>query len=264
MVIKMLVTDIDGTLLKHDCSAGKKTFETIEKIKNKGVKVVLASGRMFDGVFPVRNQFNLNTPVICYQGAMVRDESGILWQASVDVDIAWDVIKFLRNKKIHTNLYNNDKLYVEDDDKKIMGDYCNGRYVTYSAVKAFEELTLQNVSKLLAVLYDEDEMFKVQEELKERYCGKLTIVRSHKYYCEITSLQATKGHAAEFLMKHWGIKKEEVMAAGDQDNDYEMLKCAGLKIAMQNASTKLKKIADYICPPVNEEGLVYAMEKYIL
>ncbi len=260
----MLVTDIDGTLLKNDCSAGKKTFETVEKIKNKGVKVVLASGRMFDGVFPVRNQFNLDTPVICYQGAMVRDENGTLWQASVDVDMAWDVINFLRSKKIHTNLYNNDKLYVEDDNKKIMDDYCRGRFITYTPVKSFNELTLKNISKLLAVIYDEDKMLEIQKELKGRYDSQLTIVRSHKYYCEITNTNATKGHAAKFLMKHWGIKKDEVMAAGDQDNDYEMLKCAGVKIAMQNASAKLKTIADYICPPVDEEGLVCAMEKYIL
>ena len=81
---------------------------------------------------------------------------------------------------------------------------------------------------------------------------------------EITDPNATKGAALNFLKDYWGIKQNEVLATGDQDNDYEMLKNAGIKVAMENASQKLKEIADYICPNVKEDGVCKAIERYIL
>ena len=73
----MLVTDIDGTLLRYDCTCSKNMKEIISKLNKKGIKVVLASGRMYDGVQPVADMFGLETPVICYQGAMIRDKNEI-------------------------------------------------------------------------------------------------------------------------------------------------------------------------------------------
>ena len=100
--------------------------------------------------------------------------------------------------------------------------------------------------------------------MSEKFKGKLCVVRSHKYYCEFTNVEATKGQALEFLRNYWGFKKEEVMGAGDNDNDIDLLMHAGVKVAMKNGSKKLKKAADYICPDVNEEGLIDAIERYIL
>ena len=155
-------------------------------------------------------------------------------------------------------------LIVEDDNKEMMYEYTHGRHTTYKAVKSFDEVKLGNVSKLLAIIYDENEMIKLRDEMQKRFDGILAIVRSNKYYLEFTNINATKGSALEFLKEYWGIKKEEVMASGDQDNDFEMLEGAGIKIAMGNASPKLKEIADFICPPIQEDGLSRAIEKYIL
>ena len=176
---------------------------------------------------------------------------------------AKEVIETSRKKGFHLNLYNDDVLIVEDDNKKFMEDYTKGRHTTYKVVNSFDEVKLNVVSKLLAIVYDEDELLKLQEEMKEQFKGRLTIVRSHKYYLEFTDPKATKGEALKFLSNYWGIKKEEIMASGDQDNDLDMLQNAGIKIAMGNASPKLKEIADFICPTINEDGLSFAIEKYI-
>jgi len=263
-LIKMLVTDIDGTLLRYDCSCSDYMKNTILKLNKKGVKVVLASGRMFDGAYPVSQQFGLETPVICYQGAMVRDKDKILWQAPVKKDLVKDIIKTLKEENIHTHLYNNDILYIDDYNKKIMDDYCNGRFVDYKIVDNLNNVEIGNVSKLLAVIYDEEKLVDLVRRMSEKYKDKLTVVRSHKYYCEFTDINATKGVALDFLREYWGFKKEEVMASGDQDNDIDLLLHAGLKIAMKNSSEGLKKVADYICPHVNEDGLAQAIERYIL
>lgn len=262
--IKLIVSDIDGTILneKSECSSCvRKALEDVQKL---GVKVVLATGRMFMGADPVRESLGLDTPVICYQGAMVRKGDEILYQNPVPNSLAREIIEISRARGFHLNLYNDDTLIVEDDNKQYMKDYTQGRFTTYKVVKSFDDIELGDVSKLLCITYNEDEIISLQKELSKQFEGKLAIVRSHKYYLEFTDINATKGNAMNFLKKLWNINTDEVFASGDQDNDFDLLKNAGVKIAMGNASEKLKSIADYICPTINEDGLAVAIDKYIL
>lgn len=261
---KLLITDIDGTVLNENCEFTSRLKNNFEILTEMGIKVVLATGRMFMGADPVREQLGLKTPVVCYQGAMVRDGDKILHQSSVPIDLAKEVIKTSREMNFHLNLYNDDILIVEDDNKRFMEDYIKGRHTTYKVVNSFDEVKLGMVSKLLAIVYDEDEMLKLQDLMQEKFNGKLAVVRSHKYYLEFTDIDATKGSALKFLSNYWGIKKEEIFASGDQDNDYDLLMNAGFKVAMGNASLKLKSIADYVCPSIHEDGLSEAIEKYII
>lgn len=262
--IKLWITDIDGTIVDETNVFSKRMLETIEKVKKTSTKMVLATGRMFRGAKPVADFLGLDTPVVCYQGAMVRLNDEILWQSPVKVELARDVIEFLREEGVHTNLYNNDELIVEDDNKRMMQEYCQGRFVEYRAVKSFDEVELKNVSKLLAIVEEEELMQELIRKTSKRYEGKLMIVRSNKNYMEITDLNATKGSALKFLAHYWGIKKEEIMASGDHDNDYEMLKEAGIAVAMGNATQKLKTAASVICNDIKHDGICDMVERYIL
>ena len=261
-MIKLVATDIDGTILGADNVFRPKILETIEKLKKKNIKMVLATGRIFEGVWPVRNMLGLDTPVICTQGSLAKDENNTFWSAPVDNSLVWDVVEFLKKKNIHTNLYNNDKLFIEDT--RYIDDYIRGRFVKYNLIKSFYDLKLGEVTKMLAIVYDEDEIRKLEAEMKERYAGKLGIVLSSKCYLEITNPIASKGNALKKLMEIWNLKEDEVFASGDQDNDIELLKVAGVKVAMQNASNGLKNVANYIAPPVYEDGWAEAIERFVL
>ena len=78
--IKLIVSDIDGTILNEKCECSLRVRSVLQKAIEKGVRVVLATGRMFMGADPVRESLGLETPVICYQGAMVRQGNNILYQ----------------------------------------------------------------------------------------------------------------------------------------------------------------------------------------
>ncbi|MCD8024767.1 MAG: HAD family hydrolase [Candidatus Gastranaerophilales bacterium] len=262
-MIKLLKPYIDGTVLNEKCEFTQKIKELFQKLTKNNVRVVLATGRMFMGADPVRKQLGLETPVVCYQGAMVRRGNEILYQSSVEHNLAKELIQISRAKNFHLNLYNDDVLIVEDDNKRFMEDYTNGRHTTYKVANSFDEVQLGVVSKLLAIIYDENLLLDLQKEMQKKFENRLCVVRSHKYYLEFTNINASKGSALNFLADYWNIKKEEIMASGDQDNDYDMLKNAGIKIAMGNASEKLKSIADFICPPVEKDGLSAAIEKYL-
>ena len=100
--IKLWISDIDGTILNYDGSCTKKMQEVIKKINNSDTKLVLATGRMFMGAQYTAEKFNLKTPVVCYQGAVIRTKDEILFERPVKIDLVKEIIAYLRNKKIHT------------------------------------------------------------------------------------------------------------------------------------------------------------------
>lgn len=257
-----MVTDIDGTILGENNTFRPRILETIEKLKKAGIPLVLATGRVFAGVWPVCKQLGIETPVICSQGAMLKHNNETIWQRPVCHKLAREVIEILRKKNVHTNVYNDDEIFVENE--QYMDEYSNGRFVTYKVIENFDALKLGTVSKLLAIVYDEKEMVDLCCELSEKYKGVLNIVRSHKYYLEFTDIEATKGGAMKHLAGLWGINESEIFASGDNDNDIELLLNAGVRVAVENASDDLKKVAHHICPHVNEDGWADAIERFVL
>ena len=262
--IKLWVSDIDGTLMNYDSSYTPRMAKLIKKINSSDCKLVLATGRMFMGADFVAQKFNLNNPIICYQGAVVRTRNKILWQKPIKNKIALEIIKYLKEKNIHTHVYNNDTLYVEDDDKRIMNAYCNNRGTTYVVVKDFAELKLNDVPKILGVIEDKNLMQEIKKELSEKYKGILTIVQSSPIYLEINDIEASKGKALDFLKEYWNLSNNEVIATGDQDNDIELLEHAGIRACVGSNSQKLKDIATYHCASVNSDELVDLIERLVL
>ena len=92
----------------------------------------------------------------------------------------------------------------------------------------------------------------------------LYIVKSTPWFCEFSTQEATKARAVEVLKEYWNLKDQEVLTIGDQDNDIELLKAGGIKVAMGNATDELKKYADFVTDTVENDGFVKAMEKFVL
>ena len=262
--VKLWISDIDGTLIDYDRSITPEMKNLIAKINDSENKLVLATGRMFMGAYFEAQKFNLKTPVVCYQGAVVRTKDKILWQAPIKTEIALEIISYLESKNIHTHIYNDDELYVIDDDKKIMHDYCYGRGTTYEVIDNFNKLKLHDVPKILGVIQNDNLMKEVKAELSEKYKNILTIVQSSPIYLEITDINASKGKALDFLKEYWNLKDEEVIASGDQDNDIDLLLHAGLKVCVGNNSKKLKEISQYHCSSVKSNELVNLIESLML
>ena len=262
--IKLWISDIDGTLLNYDGSTTPEMLEIIKRVNESETKLVLATGRMFMGANFQAKKFNLKTPVVCYQGAVVRDENKVLWQSPVNIDLAHEIIEYLRKKHIHTHIYNNDILYIEDDNKRIMDLYCNGRGTTYTVLTSFNDIRLSDVAKILAVIEDKNIMQEVKQELAEKYKNELTIVQSAPTYLEITDTNASKGNALNFLKEYWNLSDDEVLASGDQDNDIDMVKNAGIGVCVGDNSEELKKVANYYCKSVNSNELVELVKRFVL
>ena len=259
----MIATDIDGTIFKWGKGFSPNVVECIKTLKNKGVKVVLVTGRMHCAALRIAKELELDTPVVSYQGGLIKDISGkTLYENNLDEISAKKIIKWARENNIHINLYLDDKLFVENDNETVKY-YTNGNAIDYT-VKSFDELEIRNVNKILAIdLKDAEKVSKWVEYLKSEF-PELYIVKSTPYFCEVGSKDARKSLGVEFLCKMWGIKPEEVLTIGDQNNDIDLVQCGGIGVAMGNATEELKNCADYITDTVDNDGFVKAVEKFVL
>ncbi len=259
--IKMVISDVDGTLCPIYGRPDNKTIETVRRLKEKGIAMVIATGRMYKAAKYIADDLNIDTPIVCYQGAMIRDENEVYFEQNISKEISCEIIDRLRNFGAHINLYMRDRLIVEADDKYIK-EYAGDRDINYEVTDDLKNV-VEYATKILAIHEDADKVTYIRDEMQRLY-PDLNIVKSTDYYCEFVNPKADKGFALQFLAKKWGIKKEEIMAVGDQDNDIEMLKASGFGVAMGNGSPNIKKIANYICPSVDNSGFVDAVEKFVL
>ena len=263
-MIKMVVTDIDGTIADKDANISQSVRNSIDSLSKKGVKVVLATGRMFRATYPVLLDLNLDTPIISYQGGFVKEyfnEQKVLYAKYTDKTLAHETIDYFRSKNIHINIYVNDTLFVESDDDYIK-KYIENRNIVYTVVNDLKKVDMTGLHKVLGIDKDTQKIINATKELQEKYKNDLYIIRSTPYFCEVSNPEASKAAALRFLREYWGFKKEEVLAIGDQDNDIDMIKEAGIGVAMGNGTSALKDCADFITKSVDEDGFSFAMEKF--
>ncbi|MEB3101085.1 Cof-type HAD-IIB family hydrolase [Ferviditalea candida] len=261
---KMLMIDIDDTLLNDERQIPDETKESLRLAANKGVIVTLATGRMFASAKQVAAKLNLNVPIITYQGALVKNslDDKVLYERSVPGSIVRKLIEYAESRSLHLQLYYNDELLVKDDNEKAR-EYSRISNVPYRVLSDFSGLSDQPMLKLLFIEQPE-ELDQIQPELEEIFGKQVNITKSKPHFLEITNAEATKGQALKLLARHYGFEPENVIAIGDSWNDQDMIAAAGVGVAMGNAVPALKQIADYITLTHNEQGVKHVIEKFIL
>lgn len=262
-MIKMVATDIDGTILRGDFGFSPAVKSCVKDLCEHGVKVVLVTGRMHCAALKLANELGLNTPIVSYQGGMIKENSldgKVYYNKYLEPEYARKIINWARENGIHINLYMDDVLYVEKDDE-IIRRYTEARYISYK-VSLFDDLKFEKINKILLIDYANPEKVNQWVKYLNKEYPQLYVVTSTPYFCEISHPDAKKSTAVEYLCKLWDIKQEEVLTIGDQNNDIELLKAGGIKVAMGNATDELKACADYITDTVTNDGFVKAVEKF--
>ena len=259
--IKLIATDIDGTILKYNYEFNKKVKDCIKNLTKDGIKVVLVTGRMHAATQHITEELGLDTPIVCYQGGLVKHNNKILYERNLDPKSAKDIINWARKNNIHTNLYLNDKLYVEKDSPTIQRYIKQG--ISHFCIKSFDEIKLEKINKLLLINYEDENKVTMWKEYLETKYQNIHFIKSTPFYCEVCHSEATKACAVNFLKDYWGLKREEIMTIGDQNNDIDLLAAGGIKVAMGNATEELKAVANYVTDTVNNDGFVKAVEKFV-
>ena len=204
----------------------------------------------------------------CFSQNILENESGftncnaeIKRRLEYDEDKEMYTIIYTLRESGYLNVYVEDKLYVENDDKYIK-DYIGDKGIDYFKVDSFDELDFSKLNKLLAIRYDCEFIDNLISEVRKKY-PQIYTVKSFDYFCEMANREATKGNAVKFLAKMYGLELGEVLAIGDQNNDIEMVETAGIGVAMGNGTEEIKKAADYVTDTVQNDGFVKAIDKFV-
>ena len=264
--IKLIALDVDGTIMDRNFNISGQVKSAIKKAADKGIYVLIATGRMYSATVPVGKFLGLKTPLIVYQGSLVQEfyrSNKILMHHTVPSDISLQIIKDLREYGVQINVYLDDNLYVENKSD-ILDEYASKRNIPLYKVDNFENIGKFEPTKILGLDYDKDLINKVRNELKEKYKGLINITKSTPNFCEFVNNKCSKANSILFLAEKWGIDRSQVMAIGDQENDREMLDIAKIGVAMGNGDKELQEMADYITDSVDNNGAARAIEKFVL
>jgi len=252
---KLAAIDLDGTLLDEHHRIPSRNRAGIRLLQNKGVRCVIASGRMHEATVSFADELGLKEPIISYNGAMVKDPvTNEIWRhITMPASYAEEITRFCLENGYHLNYYLNSRLYIRDMNPwaKLYLDQTNS---PYEILPDFESLYGTSPTKLI-LISSPDETNRLLPQFKEKYGDRLYITKSNPEYLEFMNPDATKASALEYLAHRLGVAREEVIAFGDGGNDLPMIQWAGMGVAMYQARAAVKEAADCIAPPETEGGL---------
>lgn len=260
---KLIAIDIDDTLLNDHNQVTEKTKQALKKAQEAGVTITLATGRMFASAQQIAKQIELNVPIITYQGSLVKTllDEQVLYQRDVPKEAALELLKYVQDNNLHLQLYVNDTLYGIEDNDRIKA-YSKNSNIPYKIETDFNNLINEPNHKMLII--DQPDVLDAHIPILQEKLGHvLHITKSKPNFLEFMHKEGTKGAALKFLAEHINCDLSETIAIGDAWNDREMVQVAGLGIAMGNAVQPLKELADFITLSNNEDGVAYAINKFI-
>jgi Cof subfamily protein (haloacid dehalogenase superfamily) len=258
--VDAIACDLDRTLIGEDAKLRPRTREAIARMRGAGTRVILVTGRMFQAVRPYALEAGLDDPVICYQGAVVAEPQSGTWLRHVPIplDLAREAIRALHDEGFGMNCYVDDELYVAEVTQGAR-QYADFQHIELHVVGDLLEWLSRPPTKLV-VIDDPVVLDRLEERMRERFDGRMYISKSLPYFLEFAAPGVTKAAGLDFLSKHLGFTADRTIAFGDGENDVELVAWAGYGVAVENAHDRVKEVADFVCPSVDEEGVAQVLE----
>lgn len=276
---KMLVTDMDYTLLNREKKISERNREAFGKALTRGIHMVVATGRIYTSARVYAKLLGVSTPIIASNGAIIReavfndpeDTERTIFRDILNKNSLGEMIRLTHKYGLIGHFFTEDTIYSEQlmnvslrytEWNKYLGEEDQ---VKIRIVDDLEEALLgQGVDILKAVVVDSDSE-KIRGLRKEiNATGLVSVSQSMKDNLEVMNTGVTKGNAVRILAQMYGIDREEIIAIGDNENDISMIQYAGLGIAMGNAEETLKAAADYVTCDYMADGVAEAIEKFLL
>ena len=265
--VKLLVLDLDGTVLRADGSLSDGLVKAVGKVKDRGISVILATGRMVRSAVPCWLQLQLGSgPLIAYNGSLVvempQQDPWFSWHLSAEV--ARLVIQEALDEDILTQVYVGNELWLSKEDDRAQ-HYIEVNHIP-GEVKTREGILTWPSPPIKILLQDEpDKLDAFRRHISPSVLGlQGRIFKSQADYLEIVPAGVGKGPALAKVAARLNISPENIMAIGDAENDIDMLKLAGLGVAMGQAPDFVKQAANVVTRSVDQDGAAYAVHRWLL
>ena len=292
---KLAAIDLDGTMLNSYGEVTENTKRVIKESMKKGTEVIIASGRTIDSIKAIAKEINSKKYMIAGNGAVIYDiqNDKIMYEKYIPKSKALDIIKICDNNSIEYSVYTNKTILAENLRYNVLYYYKenlkkeNSKKTSITLVESVYEYIKNMISEdekvMKIMICDKTKSVfnsiikKIQENDKANEIEILDISHMSRkviksgseeitieyFYTEISMKNVDKWYALEFLMDKLNIDKKELIAIGDNVNDMEMIKNAGIGVVMGGSTPKLNEIADFITDDNNNEGVANALDKIL-
>ena len=285
-LIKVIASDLDGTLLNENHTLSERTIEAIHKAQEKGIRFMIATGRSFQQAMTAFENVNVVCDYIVSSGGEVRNpKKEILFSKYMKLEDYKSVYDILKQYEL-VFLFNSNELDYGIGNSEEMEEKMLEQFHIFHqtmpkegikenplfkqmlektvAVPDFETLCSMNpqIVKMIAFSENVDMLKEIKQKLQSN--SNLAVVSSFSNNLEITDVTAQKGPVVKKYIESLGYSMDEVMVFGDSLNDYSMLSMDfGATVAMENADSELKKVAKYITKSNIDDGVAYTIEKLL-
>lgn len=269
--IQLLAVDIDGTIAGESNEIRERVKQAIFAAQAQGIKVVVATGRMYRSALRFHQTVGSSLPLICYQGAWIQDPitGKILSHLPVTKEKTIALLDYFEQPALRSLLsvhfYINDQLYVREITTATQ-IYAQRSEIQPIAVGDLRSVLDTEPTKILALCDDPEAIANLLSNLRQIYTpAELYLTTSVATFFEAANPLVSKGAALRYVAEEiLGLQSANVMAIGDNFNDLEMLSYAGIGVAMGNAPDEVKAIAQWVAPTVEEDGVAAAIEEFVL
>ncbi|NLZ77851.1 MAG: HAD family phosphatase [Spirochaetales bacterium] len=262
--IKLICTDIDGTLIRPDHTISPRTKRAIQDAHSRGIIIALISGRIGKSLVKIQKELGITGPLGTLNGSLVLDEKGRpILEHPLHHEEIHQILDWVEHTDLNAFVYTNTDWYASKEG------YWTEHELKVTGFKGIVRSFHENEGKLgadeqpfkvLCMHEDPEYLSRMEQRLVERMGPRFTILRSGPIYLEIFHRGVDKGDAVRALATHYSLPREAVMAVGDYYNDVAMLKAAGCSVAMGNAPDDIKAMVDTVTAPNTEDGLALAIE----
>ncbi len=268
MKYRLLVVDIDGTIIGKDGHVSAEDSEALTKVRRRGIRVSLSTGRAAPSCRPIIEQLALDGYHIFFDGALVSNIDKEIYARPIESGVVREGIEFAHQHDVYLELYSASRFFIERETwaTEIHRDFFNLEPTVVDFTGLWER---ERIIKWGLVTASPEEAAKVKSfRLHFDRSLHFSPARSPAYpnieFFNVVDLGVSKGKALAALASHLGIALTEVMAIGDGANDIPLLSSAGLAVAMGNAPDEVKAVAHHITLDVEHSGLAAAVKKFLL
>ena len=284
-MVKLIAIDMDGTLLTPEHSISPRTILAINKALEQGIQVVIATGRAFYEAHAIVREYDLNLPYICLNGAQVRnDQHEVVVNYPLNSELVAHATDIFKSEDLFYQVYTDRAIYTTSIEKDIdifieLAEQSGGSpdvgKIRRLMRERLEKTSLKEVSDYREIYEREDEeilkflaasasmpkLVRAKNYLHE--IDEFAVSASSYGNIELTHRSAQKGIALEKMAAELNVALKDAMAIGDNLNDISMLKRAGTAVAMGNATSEVKAIADVVTGTNIEDGVAVAIENVL-
>ncbi len=267
MKYKVLVLDIDGTLNNSKKEVSQKTKLALKKAQEKGIIVVLASGRPTCGITHIANEIELEKYggyILSFNGGKITNckTNEVIYEKSIPRENVAEIYDISKEYGVNILTYSDDSVISENDDKYLEIE-CRINKIECTQVESFKASVNYAIPKCL-MLGDGDYLAEIEPKVRERLGDGYNVFRSEPFFLEVMPQNIDKAYSLERLLDHLGMTKHDMIACGDGFNDISMISYAGLGVAMANAQPSVKEVANFITLSNDDDGVAHVIEKFIL